>query len=71
LVFASDKIGNNSEVESMVSRKGTLAHIKGFIMKKLFERGCFGRKEKHGKHMTLTNLRGGYDPKYHGMMSQP
>jgi len=55
----------------MVSRKGTLAHIKGFIMKKLFERGCFGRKEKHGKHMTLTNLRGGYDPKYHGMMSQP
>jgi len=54
----------------MVSRKGTLAHVKGYIMNKLFEKGCLGRRGTHGKHMTLRDLRGGYDPRYHGMFQQ-
>jgi hypothetical protein len=54
----------------MVSRKGMPAHVKGFMMNKLFERGCFGRQGTHGKHMTLRDLRGGYDPKHHGMFEQ-
>lgn len=57
-------------VKPMVSKKGTLAHVKGFIMNKLFEKGCFGRQGRHGKHMTLRNLRGGYDPRYHDMFEQ-
>jgi predicted NAD/FAD-dependent oxidoreductase len=39
-------------------------------MNKLFERGCLGRLGAHGKHMTLRDLTGGYDPKYHGMFQQ-
>jgi hypothetical protein len=54
----------------MVSRKGTLAHVKGFIMNKLFEKGCFGRPGTHGKHMLVRDLRRGYDPEYHGMFEQ-
>lgn len=54
----------------MPFKEGTIAHVKGFIMNKLFEKGCFGRGCSHGKHMTVRNLRGGYDPKYHDLFEQ-
>jgi hypothetical protein len=54
----------------MSPREGTLVHIKGFIMNKLFEKGCFGRRGSHGKHMTLRNLGGGYDPQYHALFDE-
>ena len=54
----------------MPCREGTLAHVKGFIMNKLFEKECFGRGRSHGKHMTVRNLRGGYDPQHHGLFDQ-
>ena len=51
----------------MPFREGTAVHVKGFIMNKLFEKGCFGRRGSHGKHMTITDLRGGYNPKHHSL----
>ena len=54
----------------MPFKEGTIAHVKGFIMNKLFEKACFGRAGSHGKHMTVRNLRGGYNPKYHGIFEE-
>jgi len=54
----------------MPSREGTLVHVKGYIMNKLFEKGCFGRRGSHGKHMTVMNLRGGYNPRHHGLFEE-
>jgi hypothetical protein len=44
-------------LETNPYREGTLVHVKGFIMNKLFEKGCFGRGGSHGRHMTVRNLR--------------
>ncbi len=51
----------------MATKKGTLAHVKGFILNKLFEKGCISTTRSRGKHMPEADLRSGYDPKYHGL----
>lgn len=51
----------------MASKKATLAHVKGFILNKLFEKGCTTSGQAFGKHMPVRDLRTGYDPKYHGV----
>jgi hypothetical protein len=51
-------------------KEGTVAHVKGFIMNKLFEKGCFGRGRSHGKHITVRNLRSGYKPKYYDIFKE-
>jgi hypothetical protein len=50
--------------------EGTVVHVKGFIMNKLFEKGCLGRGGSHGKHMTVADLRGGYNPRYHVLFDE-
>ncbi len=52
-------------------KKGTLSHVKGFIMNKLFEKGCLGSPgAHHTKHMPVRDLRAGYDPKHHGLFEE-
>lgn len=42
--------------------KGDLAHIKGFIVNKLYYHGCWvGRDGNQIKHHTETNLKSGYE----------
>jgi hypothetical protein len=49
-----------------MAKIGTLSHVKGFILNKLFEKHCFtGSGRTHGKHMTAKNLPAGYLPQYH------
>ncbi len=52
-------------------KKGTLNHVKGYIMNKLFEKGCLGGPgAHHSKHMPVRDLRTGYDPKHHGLFGE-
>jgi hypothetical protein len=49
-----------------MAKIGTLSHVKGFTLNKLFEKHCFtGSGRTHGKHMTAKNLPAGYPPQYH------
>ena len=54
----------------MASKKGTPAHVRGFIMNKLFEKECYGREGRHNKHMTVRDLRGGYELRYHHLFEE-
>jgi hypothetical protein len=52
-------------------KKGTLNHVKGYIMNKLFEKGCLGGPgAHHTKHTPVRDLRTGYDPKHHGLFAE-
>ncbi len=52
-------------------KKGTLNHVKGFVMNKLFEKGCLGAVgSQHAKHMPVRDLRTGYDPKCHRLFDR-
>jgi|SRR5712692_7882254 len=49
---------------------GTLQHVKGFILDKLFEYGCLSSGGHHAKHMPVRDLRHGYPPRYHGIFAR-
>ncbi len=64
------EIGTSSRVKSFLKR-GTLNHVKGFIMNKLFEKGCLGTiGSHHAKQMPARDLRTGYDSKYHKLFDR-
>lgn len=66
----STEIGTGSKVKWLL-KKGTLNHVKGFVMNKLFEKGCLGAVgSHHAKHMPVRDLRTGYDPKYHRLFDR-
>jgi len=44
---------------------GSVFDIKGFMMNKLFEKGCVTAGHHHGKHMPLKDLSHSYPPQYH------
>ncbi len=49
-----------------MAKLGTLLHVKGFILNKLFEGGYLTTAQHHGKHTPSFTLRQGYPPQYRG-----
>jgi len=47
-------------------KEGSLPHVKGFILNKLFEKGCFTGISR-GKHMPERDLRTSYPRQFHGL----
>ena len=63
----SKDIGFLSKATDLHLRRGTLQHVKGFILDQLYSENCLDSEGHHGRHKPIKNLRGGYDPKYHGL----